>query len=168
MGTQSFVDAYEKMIRDHNNKVMNTPDKSQKIIKQADNDKKESEGDDIELDIDDKDQGQEQGAEEQNVEDENEDVQGDEQEEQNFELDMDDLEDEPQSQDNPEDLNPQNQVAFNFPDALLTEFINTVNQFTRLCAEVVQNKSVTQDKSQQLDKLVGKIKNLLQAAQKSV
>lgn len=162
MGTQSFVDAYEKMIRDHNNKVMNTPEKS-KIIKQADGEQKKEDQEQEDLDLGDDEEGQDQ-----NVEDEKEDVQGDEQEEQNFELDMDDLDDEPQSQGNPEELNPQNQVAFNFPDALLTEFINTVNQFTRLCAEVVQNKSVTQDKSQQLDKLVGKIKNLLQAAQKSV
>lgn len=165
MGTQSFVDAYEKLIRDHNNKVMNTPVKSQKIIKQADDEKKEDQEQEEDLNLGD----EEQEDEDQNVEDEKEDIEGDqEQEEQNFDLDMDDLDDEPQSQGNPEELNPQNQVAFNFPDALLTEFINTVNQFTRLCAEVVQNKSVTQDKSKQLDKLVGKIKNLLQAAQKSV
>ena len=167
MGTQSFVDAYEKLIRDHNNKVMNTPIKSQKIIKQADDDEKKDQNQEQEEDLNLGDEEQED--EDQNVEDEKEDIEGDqEQEEQNFDLDMDDLDDEPQSQGNPEELNPQNQVAFNFPDALLTEFINTVNQFTRLCAEVVQNKSVTQNKSQQLDKLVGKIKNLLQAAQKSV
>lgn len=159
MNTKSFVDAYEQMIKRHNNNVMNADDHSS-IIKEADNEEKGEDQEDLQLDDD--------QEEEQNIQDEEEQLESDEQDDFDLDLNDEDLEDEPQSETNPEDLNSQNEVAFNFPDPLLTEFINTVNQFTRLCANVVQNKSVTVDKSKNLDKLIGKIKNLLQAAEKSV
>ena len=154
MGTQSFVDAYMKMINDSKNKP---------IIRQADEEQKKDQNQEEDLNLSDDD-------EDQNVEDEKEQVddeEGDQEEDFNLDDGDEQLDEEPQSQTNPEELNTQNEVAFNFPDALLTEFINTVNQYTRLCADIVQNKSVTKTKQQSLDKLVGKMKNLIQAAQKT-
>lgn len=168
MGTKSFVDAYEQMIREHNQKVMGSEvNDHTNILKEADDDKEQQDDEQLDLDLD---EGDQEEAEDQNVQDEQEDVQGEDDDQDEFDLNLgeDDLDKEPQSETNPEELNDQNEVAYNFPDALLNEFINTVNQFTRLCAEVVQNKSVTTAKSKDLDKLVGKIKNLLQAAQKSI
>lgn len=168
MGTRSFVDVYEQMIRNHNNRIEdNVMDKRidntnnpEQILKQADENEDDSE-EDLNLSDDEEDQ---------NVEDEKEeldDEEGDQEEDFNLDDGDEQLDEEPQSQTNPEELNTQNEVAFNFPDALLTEFINTVNQYTRLCADIVQNKSVTKTKQQSLDKLVGKMKNLIQAAQKT-
>ena len=167
MSDTTYIDAYLNMINKHNKKATesNGTYSGERILGQADGEKKNNEQeDDQTLDLSGDEEKKDQG-----VQDQEEELVDDEQEE-DFDLGQGDeqLDAEPESQTNPQELNTQNEVAFNFPDALLTEFINTVNQYTRLCADIVQNKSVTKSKQQNLDKLVGKMKNLIQAAQKSV
>lgn len=170
MGTKSFVDVYEQMINRHNKKAMssnevqkNINDYTDVIRQDDDQEEQEEEQDDEALTLSDDD------GDDQEVQDEEQELESDDQDE-DFDLDLgdDQLDKEPQSQENPEDLNPQNQVAFNFPDALLAEFANTLNQTTVLCANIVKSKSVTQKQRQDFNDLIGKVKNLFQAAQKSV
>ena len=78
------------------------------------------------------------------------------------------LDAEPQAEYDPQNYGQENTVELNFSVELATEFSNTVNQFTKLCADVVQNRSVKKNISDDLDKLMGKIKNIVQAAEKSV
>lgn len=170
MGTQCYINAYLNAINNHNKKATEPTGtySGTGVLGQADEKKNTDEQDDQTLDLND----DQEKKKDQNVQDQDEELIDDDQgdEEEDFDLGQGDeqLEEEPQSETNPQELNTQNEVAFNFPDALLTEFINTVNQYTRLCADIVQNKSVTKSKQQNLDKLVGKMKNLIQAAQKSV
>lgn len=152
MGTKSFVDAYEQLIRKHNDKVMGA-DENSTIIKQADDDKKDE---DIDLSLD-----EDQGGEEQ-VQDQEDDVE----DEDDFSFDDEDdgLGDEPQSEYNPDVQN----IEMNFSVPLAQEFVQTVNQFTKLCAEIVQKRSVPKDSADKLDKYMKKIKNIISAAEESV
>lgn len=170
MGTRSFVDVYEQMINRHNKKAMNDStsiNDHTDIIKQADDDKKEQEQteEDLDLNFDENDQKQNE-----DIQDENQELESDDQEEEDFDLNLDDeqLDKQPQSEYNPEDFGQENTVELNFSVELATEFSNTVNQFTKLCADVVKNRSVKKNISDDLDKLMGKIKNIVQAAEKSV
>lgn len=156
MGTKSFVDAYEQMIRRHNDKVMGANENST-IIKQADEDKKKQQDDeDIDLSLDEDQSGDDQ------VQDQEDDVE----DEDDFSFDDEDdgLADQPQSEYNPDVQN----IEMNFSIPLAQEFVQTVNQFTKLCAEIVQKRSVPKDSADKLDKYMRKIKNIVQAAEDSV
>lgn len=50
---------------------------------------------------------------------------------------------------------------------LATEFSNTVNQFTVVCAKIVQNRMIDKNTSDKVYNLMGKIKDLLDAARKN-
>lgn len=170
MGTKSFVDVYEQMINRHNRKAtLSDPSINDhtEIIKQADDEQVKEEQEDEDLNLDDEGGDQNQGDEQ--VEDQTEELEGDE-EDQDFDLEMGDeqLDAEPQAEYDPQNYGQENTVELNFSVELATEFSNTVNQFTKLCADVVQNRSVKKNISDDLDKLMGKIKNIVQAAEKSV
>lgn len=165
MGTKSFVDVYEQMINRHNNRITanNSINDHTDVIKQADDEQtedQEQEDNDLNLDED---------QNEQQVQDQEEELEGDE-EDQDFDLEMGDeqLDAEPQTEYDPQNYGQENVVELNFSVELATEFSNTVNQFTKLCADVVKNRSVKKNISDDLDKLMGKIKNIVQAAEKSV
>lgn len=171
MGTRSFVDVYEQMINRHNKKAMNdntSINDHTDIIKQADDQKENQEQEQNEEDLD-LNLGESEQEQSEDVQDENQELESDEQED-DFDLNLDDeqLDKQPQSEYNPEDFGEENTVELNFSVELATEFSNTVNQFTKLCADVVKNRSVKKNISDDLDKLMGKIKNIVQAAEKSV
>lgn len=50
---------------------------------------------------------------------------------------------------------------------LATEFSNTVNQFTLVCSKIVQSRMVDKNTSDKVYNLMGKIKDLLDAARKN-
>lgn len=50
---------------------------------------------------------------------------------------------------------------------LATEFSNTINQFTVVCSKIVQNRMVDKETSDTVYNLMGKIKDLLDAAGKT-
>lgn len=164
-----FVTAYEKMINDYNKRVAATDDKSS-LIKEADNEEleqqakkqnqEEDNSEEQELDLSDLDLSGNEGEDEGQEQVTDQDFSDDETEGQ--------LDDEPQSEYDETNYGEQNQIDLNFSVELATEFSNTVNQFTKICADVVKNRSVAKDTSDKLDKLMGKIKNIIGAAQKSV
>lgn len=161
MSTKSFVDAYEQLIRKHNDKVMSANEDSS-IIKQADDDKLDLGGDE---------QGDKQNQDQEEVpldvddQDQEEELEGDEDQEDDFNIEDDDeLDDQPQSEYNPEQQN----IEMNFSIPLAQEFVQTVNTFTKLCAEIVQKRSVPKDTADKLDKYMKKIKNIVSAAEESV
>ena len=55
-----------------------------------------------------------------------------------------------------------------FSADLASEFGNTVNQFTKVAAEVVKQRSINKETSDKIYDLMAKIKNLLDAAGKSI
>lgn len=172
MGTRSFVDVYEQMINRHNKKAMNSSSvENQKIndytdvIGQEDDDQQEEQDQDDEpLTLSD-DEGDDQ-----EVQDEEEDIEGDEDQDEEFDLSLGDeqLGEEPQTKYNPQNYGQENAVDLNFSVELATEFSNTVNEFTKRCAQIVKNRSVKKTTSDDLDRLIDKIKNIIKAAQKSV
>lgn len=159
--TKSYVEAYRDVMNQFNsNKIKNKP-----IQTQADEEQnKEEQDEDINIDLD-EDQGEEDTSNNQEEKGEQE-----EQDDEDFNLDDADEElgDEPQSEYDPENYDEQNETKLNFSVELATEFSNTVNQFTKTCADIVKNRSVKKTVSDDLDKLMRKIKNIVQAAEDSV
>ena len=166
--TKSYAQAYADIIRQFNNKTMNKP-----LQVQADDDQeKEDQGEEqVDLDLDDETEG---GDEEQiDLDDQTEEGgqgedQGDEEDDFNLDDGEEELEGEPQSEYDPDNYDEQNETKLNFSVELATEFSNTVNQFTKTCAEIVKNRTVKKTISDDLDKLMRKIKNIVQAAEDSV
>lgn len=54
-----------------------------------------------------------------------------------------------------------------FSAQLATQFSNTINQFTTICAKIIQKRTVGQKTKDKFDELYGKIKSLVDAAAKS-
>lgn len=54
-----------------------------------------------------------------------------------------------------------------FSSNLAAEFTRTVNEFTSICAKMVQNKNVKKELADKFDDLYSKIKNLVDAAKNS-
>lgn len=54
-----------------------------------------------------------------------------------------------------------------FSSNLAAEFTHTVNEFTGVCAKMVQQKNINKDLSDKFDDLYSKIKNLVDAAKNS-
>lgn len=54
-----------------------------------------------------------------------------------------------------------------FSTNLASEFTHTVNEFTGICAKMVQAKNVSKDVADKFDDLYSKIKNLVEAAKNS-
>lgn len=54
-----------------------------------------------------------------------------------------------------------------FSSNLAAEFTRTVNEFTSICAKMVQNKNVNKELADKFDDLYSKIKNLVDAAKNS-
>lgn len=54
-----------------------------------------------------------------------------------------------------------------FSSNLASEFTHTVNEFTGVCAKMVQQKNINKDLADKFDDLYSKIKNLVDAAKNS-
>lgn len=54
-----------------------------------------------------------------------------------------------------------------FSSNLAAEFTRTVNEFTSVCAKMVQKKNIDKDLADKFDDLYSKIKNLVDAAKNS-
>lgn len=54
-----------------------------------------------------------------------------------------------------------------FSSNLAAEFTRTVNEFTSICAKMVQNKNIDKELADKFDDLYSKIKNLVDAAKNS-
>ena len=54
-----------------------------------------------------------------------------------------------------------------FSSNLAAEFTRTVNEFTSICAKMVQQKNINKDLADKFDDLYSKIKNLVDAAKNS-
>ena len=76
-------------------------------------------------------------------------------------------EDTEQSQ-NKEQNNTDQKTQLKFSADLASEFGNTVNQFTKTAAEVIKQRSINKETSDKIYDLMAKIKNLLDAAGKSI
>lgn len=61
----------------------------------------------------------------------------------------------------------QGQADLKFSVDLATEFSNTVNQFTLTCTKIVEDRMVDKETSDKVYNLMGKIKDLLDAASKT-
>lgn len=157
--TKSYAQAYADIIRQYNNK-----NKPQYLRTQAEDDQeKEDKQEEVpDLDMDEEEKPAEEGQKEQGED------QGDEEDDFNLDDADEDLEGEPQSEYDPDNYDEQNETKLNFSVELATEFSNTVNQFTKTCAEIVKNRTVKKTISDDLDKLMRKIKNIVQAAEDSV
>jgi hypothetical protein len=62
---------------------------------------------------------------------------------------------------------PESEIELKFSNNLATEFIRTVNLFTKVCAKMVKNRSVSKNLYEEYDDLNSKIKNLVEAARNS-
>ena len=76
-------------------------------------------------------------------------------------------EDTEQSQ-NKEQNNTDQKTQLKFSADLASEFGNTVNQFTKTAAEVIKQRAINKETSDKIYDLMAKIKNLLDAAGKSI
>lgn len=81
----------------------------------------------------------------------------------------------PQEQDSKQQKDDQSDDAAQKSDAdlkfsadLASEFGNTVNKFTRAAAQVIKQRTINKEQSDNIYNLMGKIKDLLDAASKSV
>ena len=54
-----------------------------------------------------------------------------------------------------------------FSSNLASEFTRTVNEFTSICAKMVQEKNINKDLAEKFDETYSKIKNLVDAAKNS-
>lgn len=54
-----------------------------------------------------------------------------------------------------------------FSSNLAAEFTRTVNEFTSICAKMVQEKNINKDLADKFDETYSKIKNLVDAAKNS-
>lgn len=54
-----------------------------------------------------------------------------------------------------------------FSSNLASEFTRTVNEFTSICAKMVQQKNINKELADKFDDLYSKIKNLVDAAKNS-
>lgn len=54
-----------------------------------------------------------------------------------------------------------------FSSNLASEFTHTVNEFTNVCAKIVQERNVNKDLADKFDELHSKIKHLIDAAKNS-
>ena len=54
-----------------------------------------------------------------------------------------------------------------FSSNLASEFTHTINEFTGICAKMVQKRNITKDLADKFDELYSKIKNLVDAAKNS-
>ena len=54
-----------------------------------------------------------------------------------------------------------------FSSNLASEFKRTVNEFTSICAKMVQEKNINKDLAEKFDETYSKIKNLVDAAKNS-
>lgn len=61
-----------------------------------------------------------------------------------------------------------NEIDLKFSADLASEFGNTVNEFTHVAAQVIKQRSVKKEQSDKIYDLMGKIKDLLNAANKSI
>ena len=59
-------------------------------------------------------------------------------------------------------------VELRFSNHLASEFANTINAFTQVCASMVQTKTVDKDTYNKFADLLTKIKNLSDAAKNSI
>lgn len=67
-----------------------------------------------------------------------------------------------------EQNNTDQKTQLKFSADLASEFGNTVNQFTKTAAEVIKQRSINKETSDKIYDLMAKIKNLLDAAGKSI
>jgi len=54
-----------------------------------------------------------------------------------------------------------------FSSNLASEFTRTINEFTNICAKMVQEKNINKDLADKFDEIYSKIKNLVDAAKNS-
>ena len=54
-----------------------------------------------------------------------------------------------------------------FSSNLASEFTRTINEFTNICAKMVQEKNINKDLADKFDEIYSKIKNLFDAAKNS-
>lgn len=69
---------------------------------------------------------------------------------------------------NKEQNNTDQKTQLRFSADLASEFGNTVNQFTKTAAEVIKQRAINKETSDKIYDLMAKIKNLLDAAGKSI
>lgn len=67
-----------------------------------------------------------------------------------------------------EDAKDTSNIKLKFSNDLAQEFASTINQFTDVCAKVVQTKAVTEQEYDKLKHIYEKIEDLLNAAEKNV
>lgn len=79
-----------------------------------------------------------------------------------------DTEDNDDSNQDLENQKSNDKADLKFSADLASEFGNTVNQFTKVAAEVVKQRSINKETSDKIYDLMSKIKNLLDAAGKSI
>lgn len=73
-----------------------------------------------------------------------------------------------QSQNKEQNNTTDQKTQLRFSADLASEFGNTVNQFTKTAAEVIKQRSINKETSDKIYDLMSKIKNLLDAAGKSI
>ena len=60
------------------------------------------------------------------------------------------------------------EIELRFSNNLATEFANTVNSFTQVCAKIVEKRNVDKNLYDKFNDLLAKIKNLADAARNSI